>query len=99
MKTKVMPNVLFCSVLECAYNDHEKCHAGAITVDGPEPLCDTFFKSQQKGGIDESIGSVGACKNDMCVHNESYECTANGIEVSLHSMKPECDTFLVKSRG
>lgn len=95
MKTRTMPNVLFCSVGECAYNDHEHCHAGSITVDSPEPLCDTFFKSGRKGGI-ESLGTVGACKNDTCIHNESYECTAKGIEVSLHHTKPECDTFSVK---
>ncbi len=43
MKTQSMPHVLFCSVFECGYNDYKECHAGAITVDGPEPLCDTFF--------------------------------------------------------
>ncbi len=96
METKILTNVLFCSVTECAYNDHEKCHAGAITVDGPEPLCDTFFKNQHKGGMGESMGIVGACKNQTCIHNESYECTANGIEVSLRSGKPECNTFSIK---
>ncbi len=95
MKTKAMPNVLFCNVTECAYNNLEKCHAGGITVDGPEPLCDTFFQSQRKGGV-EPLGTVGACKNDVCVHNDSYECTASGIQVSLHSQKPECDTFSPK---
>lgn len=96
METKVMPHVLFCSVNECAYNDHEKCHAGAITVDSPQPLCDTFFKSSHKGGINETVGSVGACKNDTCVYNESYECAAHGIYVSMHSAYPECDTFTEK---
>lgn len=92
MKTNAMPNILFCSVNDCAYNESEKCHAGAITVDGPEPLCDTFFKSGRKGGMDD-IGSVGACKNEVCTYNESYECTARGIHVSWHYSKPECDTF------
>ena len=91
--TNVMPNVLFCSVSECAYNDHQKCHARAITIDGPEPLCDTFFKNHQKGGIDTLMGSVGACKNGLCVHNESYECTAKGVYVSMHIARPQCDTF------
>ncbi len=61
MKTS-MPAVTFCNVEECAYNDHENCRAAAITVDGPEPLCDTFCKNQEKGGIAQEVGSVGACK-------------------------------------
>ena len=92
MKPGLMPTVLYCSATECAYNEHERCHAGAITVDGPEPMCDTFFKSNRKGGI-EAEGAVGACKNGTCVHNNSFECTAGGIHVSLHQQKPECDTF------
>jgi len=96
MKIQVMPQVLFCSVTECAYNDSEKCHAGAITVDGPEPLCDTYFKSPRKGGINGTSGTVGACKNAICVHNDAYECTAQGIKVSLHVAKAECDTFAAK---
>ena len=98
MKTSVMPNVLYCSVHECAYNDKEKCHAGAITVDGPEPLCDTYFTSDRKGGI-KSQGAVGACKNGLCVHNNAYECTAESIQVSLRMGKPECDTFALASPG
>ena len=96
MKIKILPNVLYCSVTACAYNDHEKCRAGSITIDGPEPLCDTFFTSQFKGGQIDGKASVGACKNATCLHNQSYECTAHGIEVSLHFQKPECDTFVVR---
>ena len=81
-----MPNILSCEVTECAYNNKEECHAGAITVDGPEPLCETFFMHTPKGGI-EDIGSVGACKNDVCMYNESLECTASGINISKHEEK------------
>lgn len=93
MKTHVMPNVLYCSVTECAYNDHTKCHAGAVTIDGPQPLCGTYFHNSHKGGIADFTGIVGACKNDACIHNESFECTASGIQVSWRGAKPECDTF------
>ncbi|MBL8012345.1 MAG: DUF1540 domain-containing protein [Candidatus Omnitrophica bacterium] len=93
-----MPNILFCNVNECAYNGDEKCHAVAITVGGPQPLCDTFFRSGRKGG-GEDAGSVGACKNEVCAYNESFECTAYGINVSLHSTKPECDTFMQRSNN
>lgn len=96
MKSNLMPNILFCNVDECAYNDQEKCHAGAITVDGPQPLCDTFFKSGRKGGVDD-VGAVGACKNDVCAYNESFECTAHGINVSLRSSHPQCDTFVERT--
>jgi hypothetical protein len=95
MKTKTMPNVRSCSVTECGYNDKQKCHAGAVTVDGPEPLCDTYFRSQHKGGV-EATGTVGACKNDACLYNESYECAAPSIDVSLHGSRAECDTFTKK---
>ena len=95
MKTKTMPNVRACTVTECAYNDCQKCHAGAITVDGPEPLCDTYFRSQRKGGV-PSIGTVGACKNDSCLYNEAYECSAPAIDVSSHNGKAECDAFTKK---
>lgn len=96
MQTKVMPNVRSCTVLECAYNENEHCHAGAITVDSPEPLCGTYFKSQAKGGLDESTGMVGACKNSVCVHNASLECAASGIDVSWHTDHATCDTFSAK---
>lgn len=92
MKTH-MPNVLYCSVHECAYNEEDSCHAMAITVDSPEPLCDTFFDSGRKGGLKDFTATVGACKNGTCVHNESLECTAAGIKVSKHENKAECDTF------
>jgi hypothetical protein len=95
MKIKTMPNVRACSVTECAYNEQTKCHAGGITVDGPEPLCDTYFQSQRKGGAD-AIAIVAACKNEECVYNDSYECSAQGIDVSSHQGKPECDTFTKK---
>ena len=88
-----MPNVLFCNVGDCAYNDHDACHAMAITVDSPEPICDTFFDHEPKGGVQEITASVGACKNDGCVHNESLECTAEGIKISMHDDKAACDTF------
>lgn len=92
-----MPNVLFCNVYECAYNDRDACHAMAITVDNsPEPMCDTFFRRDVKGGVQEFNGSVGACKNDRCMHNTSFECTANGIHVSKHQETPACDTFKIK---
>jgi len=93
MIIKTMPIVRSCSVMECAYNRETACHAGGITVEGPVPLCGTYFRSQRKGGIQET-GTVGACKNDGCVYNDSFECTASAIEVSIHyTDRPECDTF------
>jgi hypothetical protein len=91
-----MPNVLKCTVEECAYNEHENCHAMAITVDGPDPLCDTYFKTSRKGGVADIIGAVGACKNGECVHNQAFECAASGIEISRHEANAECDTFALR---
>jgi hypothetical protein len=92
-----MPNVRFCNVHECAYNDHDACHALAITVEEPAPLCNTYFKREIKGGFEEFNGSVGACKNDQCLHNSLLECTATSIQVSKHNQIPACDTFEIKS--
>ncbi len=95
--TTHMPKVLFCNVQECAYNEQNACHAAAITVDSPEPLCDTFFQASKKGGMAELTGAVGACKNDTCVYNESFECSASGINVFKHGERAECETYTARS--
>jgi hypothetical protein len=93
MMTMKMPMIIDCKMTECAYNTNKKCHAMAITVGGPAPLCDTFIKRGQKGGVQEMNGSVGACKVETCSFNNSLECTAEGIHVGVHADHAECDTF------
>ena len=88
-----MPMILDCKMTDCAYNEKQKCHALAITVGGPAPLCDTFLKRTQKGGVADVTGSVGACKVDNCKFNQSLECAADGIHVDNRGGHAECNTF------
>ncbi len=88
------PKVLDCNVTECSYNSNKQCHAVAITVgDSTCAMCDTYFKSSQKGGAMEVTGSVGACKEADCRHNKSLECSAPGIHVSNHMDHADCSTY------
>jgi hypothetical protein len=88
-----MPRIIDCSMTDCAYNTDKMCHALAITVGAAAPLCDTFLKIGQKGGVKDATGSVGACKVANCKFNDSLSCVAEGIHVGRHADHPECDTF------
>jgi hypothetical protein len=88
-----MPMINECSMMDCAYNTEKKCHALAITVGGPEPLCDTYMKTARKGGDMDSIAGVGACKVSTCVYNFSLECSSENIRVGSHGDHAQCDTF------
>lgn len=88
------PKIIECYMLDCAYNTERQCHANAITVGGGGcPLCDTALKSAKKGGHLDATGSVGACKVDNCQFNDSLECSAGGIRVTMHEKHAECGTF------
>ncbi len=88
-----MPRILDCNMSDCSYNDGEECHAMAITVGGTSHDCDTFMKSEKKGGVKDIRGRVGACKIEMCRYNESLECSAMEIHMGQHTGHAECDTF------
>jgi hypothetical protein len=88
-----MPKVIECMMVDCTYNDDRCCHALAITVGGPEPLCDTFMQADFKGGDRGCSGCVGACKVEACRHNLSLECAAEGIQVEPAGAQPKCMTF------
>lgn len=92
-----MSKISGCEVTECAYNSNKNCHTMAITV-GAEAcaMCDTFKKSDMKGGDVSTIGSVGACKADSCKFNESLECTAENIMVGIHASHADCTTFSMR---
>lgn len=89
-----IPQILDCEVTQCSYNMNKMCHAVAITVgNSKHAMCDTFYKSSQKGGATEITGSVGACKADDCKYNKSLECSAPGIRVANHSDHADCSTY------
>lgn len=88
-----MPMVKMCDASVCAYNKDNMCHAMAITVGGPMPMCDTAMESMEKGGMDGMTAGVGACKVMSCMHNKSLECTAEMVNMKFHMNHCECDTF------
>ena len=89
-----MPKIIDCNATVCAYNKENQCHALAITVgDGNCPMCDTGIITDKKGGVADTTGKVGACKEDQCRFNAAFECNAPGIHVALHSNHADCSTF------
>lgn len=90
-----MPKILSCSVNECAYNKDDKCHTLAITVGSGHPSCDTFIKARTKGGSEDLVGGVGACREEYCRFNKALECSAQGISVAPHNGHADCRTFRV----
>lgn len=90
-----MPKILDCVMMDCSYNKNKECHAMAITV-GTEghPMCDTFIKLPQKGGVMDMMGGVGACREAGCKFNQSLECSASGIHVGRHADHADCSTFV-----
>ena len=92
-----MAPITDCEVQECSYNMNKRCHTLAITIgDSGCPCCDTFIKAPKKGGDADTIGGVGACRSESCMHNESLECTASGIMVDMHSGHADCRTFAMR---
>ncbi len=89
-----LPIVTSCSVDSCGYN-HGGCHAGAITVGGPNSHCNTFVDTADKGGRDETA-AVGACTRTDCKFNDSLICSAEGITVGASADNADCLTFEAK---
>jgi hypothetical protein len=83
MTTTEMPAVSECTVSACSYNDHQGCHAYAITVGGNNGAadCATFVPLTAKGGLPRVVPQVGACSRTDCVHNKDLECAASEIKV------------------
>ncbi len=92
-KTIEMPEVMGCEQNECAYNLGSLCHARGITVGGMQDhLCDTMMPSGSHTHRKETAG-VGACRTRNCVHNEDWECRAEGINITLSGGQALCGTF------
>lgn len=83
MTTTEMPAVSECTVTACSYNNHEGCHAFAITVSGSNGAadCGTFIPLSAKGGLPRVMSQVGACTRADCAHNVNLECTASAVRV------------------
>ncbi len=89
-----MVKITQCDATECAYNFGQKCHAMAITVGSAiDRKCDTFCRSETKGGFPDVIGGVGACKVASCSHNQKLECSAPEIQIGYAADEIDCLTF------
>jgi hypothetical protein len=96
MEKKEMVKIVSCDVTDCSYNKHNACHTLAITVGGPSdpcPSCDTYMHSNQKGGILDMQGGIGACKVEKCSFNNALECSAPSVKVAAHQSHPDCMTY------
>lgn len=82
-----------CEATDCLYNTDGRCHTFGITVGGEEPCCDTFMQGDRKGGIASIMGGVAACHIAGCRLNSDFECTADGIRVSMKAGHPDCGTY------
>ena len=89
-----MPIVSECSVIECAYNVGQACHARAITVgDGLHPGCDTFLSNHAHTRSVSTLAGVGACKVSACRYNDDFECSASDIRVGYKDDDIDCLTY------
>jgi hypothetical protein len=85
-----------CSVAGCAYNEADACHAGAVTIAGPqgEAGCATFIPLTIKGGFGDAVAAVGACQHFECTYNSELECGAPAIRVGLRgATSADCLTY------
>ncbi len=92
-----MPDVMKCSVKQCAYNVESACHARGITVGDVEQrhLCDTVWHAKDHTHRRDGAG-VGACRAANCIYNEDLECQADGINVNMAGGQAQCSTFSVR---
>jgi hypothetical protein len=88
--------ILGCNEKDCIYNKNSQCHTKAITIGSDCACCDTFMKGKNEAGFENVTGIVGACRVSDCMHNESMECQADGIQVAMHSKHPDCVTYKQK---
>ncbi|MEH0844342.1 DUF1540 domain-containing protein [Micromonospora sp. CPCC 205711] len=89
-----MPKVQECTVVSCAYNHTNDCHAFAITVGSSDHAhCHTFVELPVRGGIDQLVAQVGACSRADCRHNSDLECHAPSITVGPRTDMADCMTY------
>ncbi len=95
-KKDLMPEIEECEAEDCSFNANGNCHAIAINVGGIGdecPSCDTYINVVDKGGIQNVIAGVGACKVQDCTHNKMLECTAKSVSIKLHAQHADCATY------
>jgi len=85
--------IIDCDATNCVYNKGKECHTFAINVGDDLPVCDTFMRSNDKGGWDDVHGGVGSCKVKTCSHNSSFECTCEGIHMHVVGNHVDCTSY------
>lgn len=85
--------VVTCTVMECSYNDMERCCAPQIEVGDQHPACDTFTTSGATQTQDQQMSQVGICHVQECTFNQQQQCSAPGITVTHHSSHADCSSY------
>ena len=92
-QSKVTARIIDCQAYECSFNHRGECRAVGINIGGPEPLCDTFIRTESKGGNLSTTAIVGACKVEVCQFNKALECMAEEIQVVMNNDQAICGTY------
>jgi hypothetical protein len=90
-----MTNISKCSMSTCAYNKDNSCRTPGITV-GPHAECNTYVHASSRGGFDDVKSGVGACTASSCKFNESLECKAGKVDITVDEKHADCKTFAKK---
>ena len=88
-----MPAISKCTADSCAFNSEGSCSTIAINVNGSDHSCNTFLDKPVDAGIDGVQSSVGACKEETCIHNSNLICQADSIAIESKSGAATCTTF------
>lgn len=85
--------VVTCTVMECSYNEQERCCAQEIEVGDDHPQCDTFTTAASVQGVQQEMSKVGICHVMQCSFNADESCAAPGITVTHHSNHADCTSY------
>lgn len=85
--------VVTCTVMECSYNNEERCCAPQIEVGDQHPQCDTFTTSGASNAMEQEMSRVGTCHVQQCSFNMQQQCDAPGITVTHHTTHADCSSY------
>jgi hypothetical protein len=79
----------------CAYNKDNSCRTPGVTI-GPHAECNTYVHASSRGGFPGVKAGVGACTASSCKYNDSLECKAEKVAVSMDEKHADCQTYMKK---
>jgi hypothetical protein len=92
-----------CDVMNCTYNEGQRCIAGAIDVTFLDDLaqCYTYTTEEPSSSVQvaRGAGDVSQCDLIDCTYNEGQRCIADSITVNLLDSVAQCATYTTTSSG